>query len=120
FHFKAIDHVQLAAPKGSEDITRKFFKDILGFTEVKKPETLQKQGGVWFTYGNCHIHVGVEDHFSAAKKALPAFEVEDIERLKKHLIANDIAITEDDRLPGANRFYLTDPFGNRIECLEWM
>lgn len=120
FHFKSIDHVQLAAPKGSEDIARKFFKDILGFAEVEKPETLQKQGGVWFTYGNCHIHIGVEDPFSPAKKAHPAFEVENIEGLKKHLIANHIDVTEDDKLPGANRFYISDPFGNRIEWLEWM
>ena len=38
FHFKAIDHIQLAAPKGSEEIARKFFKDILGFAEIDKPE----------------------------------------------------------------------------------
>ncbi len=46
FIFKAIDHIQLAAPKGSEDTARKFIKNILGFDEVEKPEELKKRGGV--------------------------------------------------------------------------
>lgn len=48
FIFKAIDHIQLAAPKGSEETARNFFMNILGFTEVEKPEGLKKRGGVWF------------------------------------------------------------------------
>lgn len=30
-----------------------------------------------------------------------------------------ISFTEDGKFPGANRIYLTDPLGNRIEILEW-
>jgi catechol 2,3-dioxygenase-like lactoylglutathione lyase family enzyme len=120
FIFKAIDHIQLAAPKGSEDTARKFFKDILGFDEVEKPEELKKRGGVWFTFGNYQIHIGIEESFSPAKKAHPAFEVENIEELKNHLITNGVNVIEDDKLPGAKRFYISDPFGNRMELLEWI
>ncbi|MBS4196518.1 VOC family protein [Lederbergia citri] len=119
FKFKAIDHIQLAAPKGGEEEARRFFNGILGLEEVEKPETLKKNGGVWFAYGNVQIHVGIEEPFSPAKKAHPAFEVENIEELKKHLLENNVDIIEDNRLPGANRFYVSDPFGNRIEVLEW-
>lgn len=35
FHFIAIDHVQLAAPRGSEQTAKKFYAEILGFTEVE-------------------------------------------------------------------------------------
>ena len=120
FVFKAIDHIQLAAPKGSENRARKFFIDILGFEEMEKPEKLKKRGGVWFRNGNTQIHIGVEEPFAPAKKAHPAFEVENIEAMKKHLIANGIEVIEDNNLPGANRFYTLDPFGNRIEMLEWI
>lgn len=120
FKFNAIDHVQLAAPKGCEDKARKFFKDILGFDEMEKPDELRKRGGVWFKCGNVQIHIGVEESFSPAKKAHPAFEIENIEELKKHLKANGIEVIEDDKLPGAKRFYISDPFGNRIEMLEWL
>ncbi|MBP1967932.1 catechol 2,3-dioxygenase-like lactoylglutathione lyase family enzyme [Virgibacillus natechei] len=119
FSFKKIDHVQLAAPEGSENIARKFFTDILGFEEVEKPKTLKKRGGVWFSFGVNQLHIGIEEPFSPAKKAHPAFEVENIEELKNHLANNEIKYVLDNNLPGANRIYVDDPFGNRIELLEW-
>ncbi|MDV7767342.1 VOC family protein [Peribacillus sp. CSMR9] len=120
FIFKSIDHIQLAAPKDSEDTARKFFKNILGFEEVEKPEELKKRGGVWFEFGNYQIHIGIEEPFYPAKKAHPAFEIENIEELRKHLITNGIDVMDDDKLPGAKRFYISDPFGNRMELLEWI
>lgn len=120
FAFKAIDHIQLAAPKGSEDTARKFFKDILGFDEIEKPEALKKNGGVWFRFGNHQLHIGIEEPFLPAKKAHPAFEVENLEELKKHLTTNGVDVIEDNNLPGAQRFYISDPFGNRLELLEWL
>lgn len=120
FIFKSIDHIQLAAPKGSEETARKFFKNILGFDEVEKPEELKKHGGVWFEFGNYQIHIGIEEPFYPAKKAHPAFEIENIEELKKHLVTNGVDVIEDDKLPGAKRFYISDPFGNRMELLEWI
>ncbi|WP_078546927.1 VOC family protein [Litchfieldia alkalitelluris] len=120
FQFLSIDHIQLAAPKGSEDIAREFFGGILGFIEIEKPEELKKRGGVWFGFEGYQIHIGIEDPFTPAKKAHPAFRIRNIEELKAHLLLNNIEIIEDDKLPGANRIYIHDPFGNRIEVLEKM
>lgn len=119
FAFKSIDHVQLAAPKGSEDIAKRFFGEILGFQEVEKPEVLKKRGGVWFQFGNYQIHIGIEEPFAPAKKAHPAFQVENLEALKTHLMKHEVHFIVDTDLPGANRIYVNDPFGNRIEILEW-
>ncbi|MCM3573556.1 MULTISPECIES: VOC family protein [Mesobacillus] len=120
FKFKAVDHVQLAAPKGSEEQARRFFGELLGFEEIEKPAELKKRGGAWFKFGLCQIHVGIEEPFIPARKAHPAFEIEDIEGLKQHLSSSGVDFTEDDNLPGANRIYVNDPFGNRIELLEWI
>lgn len=114
-----IDHVQLAAPKGSEQRARQFYKGILQFKEIEKPAVLQKRGGVWFHNGAVDIHIGIEENFVPAKKAHPAFHVKNIHLLKQHLIEASVTIMEDDNLPDANRFYIHDPFGNRIEFLEW-
>ncbi|MGD7045986.1 VOC family protein [Jeotgalibacillus proteolyticus] len=119
FSFKRIDHVQLAAPKGSEEMARAFYNGILGFSEVEKPEVLRARGGVWFMAGENQLHIGIEEPFIPAKKAHAAFEVQTLEELKKHLTQHDISFVEDDLLPGANRIYAEDPFGNRIELLEW-
>ncbi|QOY34924.1 VOC family protein [Anaerobacillus isosaccharinicus] len=119
FSFKTIDHVQLAAPKGSEEKAREFFQGILCLTEIEKPEELKKRGGVWFQFANSQIHIGIEEPFTPAKKAHPAFEIENIEELKRHLNVNGIDYIVDRNLPGVNRIYINDPFGNRIELLEW-
>lgn len=116
---KRIDHIQLAAPIGSEEKARSFYQDILSLQEVEKPEALKKNGGVWFSNGEVHIHIGIEEPFVPAKKAHPAFEVTDVEEFASHLQAMGVEIQKDDRLPGAKRFYVYDPFGNRLEFLQW-
>lgn len=120
YKIKVIDHIQLAAPIGGEEKARKFYKGILGFEEVEKPDSLKQNGGVWFKAGNVHIHIGIEETFMPARKAHPAIEVENIEAFRQDLLDNEIDVTVDARLPGANRFYIYDCFGNRIEFLEWL
>lgn len=97
-----------------------FLRIYWGLKRLKKPDTLKKNGGVWFATGNIQIHIGIEEPFLPAKKAHPAFEINNLEGLKGHLAKNNIPFIEDDKLPGANRIYLFDPFGNRIEVLEWI
>lgn len=119
FQLKRIDHIQLAAPAGGEDEAKRFFEEILGMEEIEKPEALKKNGGVWFRFGDQQVHVGIEDPFSPAKKAHPAFEVEGLEEMMAHLEKEGVEVKRDDKLPGADRCYIWDPFGNRIELLEW-
>jgi|SRR5690606_1148817 len=119
FRYEQLDHIQLAAPRGGEDQARAFYERLLGFQEVEKPENLKKRGGVWFSDGVIHIHIGIEEPFQPAKKAHPAFRVKNIEEMKKYLKSKEVAYQVDHDLPGANRFYLHDPFGNRLEFLEW-
>ncbi|QGS68411.1 glyoxalase [Oceanobacillus sp. 143] len=115
FQYESIDHVQLAAPAGSEEKAREFYKGLLGFQELQKPESLQKNGGVWFQAGQIQLHIGIEEPFKAAKKAHPAFRVINLEEMKAYLRTENVAYTEDNKLPGAERFYMNDPFGNRLE-----
>jgi catechol 2,3-dioxygenase-like lactoylglutathione lyase family enzyme len=118
FEIKAIDHIQLAAPKGSEEEARRFFHAILGMKEIEKPEELKKRGGVWFEFGRYQLHIGIEEPFSPAKKAHPAFNVTSIEELKQHLITHGIEVREDQSIPEVVRFHTDDPFGNRLEFVE--
>jgi len=116
--FIGIDHVQIAAPAGSEPRARTFFADLLGMTEVLKPVSLRGRGGLWFQCGAQQLHVGIEANFSPAKKAHPAIRVQNLSQLRLRLQQANIEVTEDDSLPGAERFYVNDPFGNRLEFLE--
>lgn len=119
FHYEKLDHVQLAAPANSEETARQFYRDLLGFKEIEKPYPLRKNGGVWFRCGNVELHIGIEDPFSPAKKAHPAIRVKHLSAMKLYLDEQGYFYTVDKNLPNAERFYLSDPFGNRIEFLEW-
>ncbi len=113
----AIDHVQLAAPSGSEEEARAFFGGVLGLEELAKPEALHDRGGVWFRCGSQQLHIGVEPNFAPALKAHPAFRVEGLEALRGRLERAGAETRSDDAIPGIRRFYAEDPFGNRLEFL---
>ncbi len=115
---EAIEHVQLAMPKGQEDVARAFFGELLGFEEVAKPPALAKRGGAWFESGTVKVHLGVDQDFIAAKKAHPAFLVSDLDELATRLRSAGYRVTVNNNLPGFDRFYVNDPFGNRLEFME--
>ncbi|MER6130848.1 VOC family protein [Streptomyces sp. NPDC001815] len=114
----AVDHVQLAAPPGSEGALRTYYADALGMTEVPKPPVLAARGGCWFEAGEVRLHLGIERDFRPAKKAHPGLRVTGIEAYAARLTACGAAVTWDGGLPGHRRFYSEDPVGNRLEFLE--
>jgi len=115
---EAIEHVQLAMPEGQEDKARLFFSELLGLDEILKPPELAKRGGAHFESGSVRIHLGIEQDFSPAKKAHPAFLVSDLDGFAAQLRGAGYAVTIDSDLPGFRRFYTNDPFGNRLEFME--
>lgn len=118
FAIEKIDHVQVAAPKGCEGEARKFYGTILGMQEIEKPEPLKARGGLWFEFGNSQLHIGVEEPFVPAKKAHPAFVVKGFEELHLYLEKSGIEVKDDTSIPGSSRFFISDPFGNRLEFLK--
>jgi len=116
--FVALDHVQLAMPAGGEEEARLFYRDVLCFVEVEKPVPMQRSGGVWFRSGGIELHLGVEADFRPGRKAHPGLRVDDIDELASRLCAAGLVPEWDERYPGMRRFYVADPFGNRIEILQ--
>jgi catechol 2,3-dioxygenase-like lactoylglutathione lyase family enzyme len=113
-----LHHIQLAMPEGREREARAFYGNVLGLCEVHKPEELRSRGGAWFENGSIRLHLGVETPFSPARKAHPAFRVENLSRAIATLRSNGLEARPDVDLPGIERIYVDDPFGNRIELLE--
>jgi len=115
----SIDHVQLAMPIGDEAKARDFFINILGFHEIPKPAELAKRGGAWFESENVQLHIGVEADFRPARKAHPAFLVDDLDALiAKAQETGYETDTTQPLLDGYKRSHIFDPFGNRIELME--
>jgi len=114
----SLDHIQLAMPHGRENEARAFYTGVLEIPEARKPPNLAKRGGCWFERGSLKVHLGVEGEFRAAKKAHPAFIVEDLQALSERLSKAGFPVRSEEPLEGFTRVYVDDPFGNRIELIE--
>jgi len=120
-----LHHVQVACPPGGEDAARRFYADGLGLTEVDKPADLAARGGCWFRAHDdagavtAELHVGVEDPFAPARKAHPAFVVDDLGAVAARLRGLGFEVDDSQRasLPGHLRLHTFDAHGNRVEVL---
>jgi catechol 2,3-dioxygenase-like lactoylglutathione lyase family enzyme len=113
--FVGLDHVQIAIPPDGEAAARAFYADQLGMTLIEKPESLRGRGGFWLQTGIHQLHIGIQKDFVPASKAHPAFAVRSWNEYREALARRGVAIVPDDALPGVDRFYVFDPFGNRLE-----
>lgn len=105
-------------PPGLEDQARGFYCGVLGLREIAKPGELAARGGAWFDLGGAQLHLGVEAEFRPARKAHVAFDVDDLDTLAARCQAVGYAPRADDKIPGIRRFFVDDPFGNRLELVE--
>ena len=113
-----LDHVQLSCPPGTDDLMRDFYVGVLGMTEEPKPPVLAARGGCWFRLDDAVVHTGVEVDFRPARKAHPAFVVDDIDALAARLDAGGHEVRWDDAIPGLRRLHTDDPVGNRLEFVQ--
>lgn len=105
-------------PKGCEDTARAFYYKLLGLTEIPKPEPLRVRGGVWFDADGLDIHVSVEKQRPGPDSQRHfGLECADVEALKTRLKTAGVEIDEGRQAPW-KRFFVRDPFGNRIEIHE--
>ncbi len=113
-----LDHVQLAIPPGGEAAADEFYVGFLGLAVLDKPPALAARGGRWYATGTLQIHLGVDRDFRPARKAHPAFRVRDFDALRHAFLAADIDVRDDTEIEGVDRFYVDDPFGNRVELIR--
>lgn len=121
-----LHHVQVACPPGGEDAARRFYSEGLGMAEVDKPADLVARGGCWFrAYDDggavaAELHVGVEVPFAPARKAHPAFVVDDLDEVAGRLrsLGFDVDESQRDSFLGHVRLHTHDGHGNRVEVLQ--
>jgi catechol 2,3-dioxygenase-like lactoylglutathione lyase family enzyme len=118
WRFEGWHHVLLAMPPGGEDAADGFYAGRLGLEPVPKPAHLAVRGGRWYRGAGLELHLGVEEGFSASTKSHPAMRVRGLASLREALEGEGVAVTDDARLDGHERWYVTDPFGNRLELIE--
>lgn len=116
---RAIDHVQVAIPRGEEARALGFYCGLLGLTETPKPAVMAARGGAWLEAPGIKLHLGADDDFRPARKAHVAFQVDDVEALVERASAVGCEVKRDLMIDGYDqRAFIFDPFGNRLEFLR--
>jgi len=116
-NFKRLDHVQICIPKGKENEARHFYTEIIGLTEIPKPESLINNGGLWYQVADIQFHIGTENEINKSKRH-PAFEISNFEEARQYLTLQGVTVKDEIPIPGQKRFSFIDPFDNRIELLQ--
>ncbi len=113
--FKRLDHVAIMIPFGEKAAAREFYDTLL---ELKEIPGNHPRGAVWFEIADIQLHL-VEEEMGAISGRHPAFEVEDLQAAIRYLEARNITIAYSSKIEGRERCFFRDPFGNRIELLQY-
>ena len=118
----AIHHIQVTYPLEVEDAMLSFYSEVLGLTEIARPDVIKNDSGAWYKLGDIELHVSREKNANnQASRRHFCFQVDNLNAFEEHLKEHEIEIIPDRRpLPGCVRFFLRDPGGNRIEIAEFV
>lgn len=113
-----IDHVSVLITDVLR--ARRFYAGVLCLTEIPKPKTFDFVA-LWFDLGGGHtLHLLQKPHPDTPSPRHFCLRVTDAVAARTHFRALDIPIQETGLIPGADRFFVHDPDGNRIELLQWL
>jgi glyoxylase I family protein len=116
FSVSQIDHVSVLITDVAR--SRRFYRDLLGLKEIPKPRTFDFVA-LWFDLGNMHIHLLQKDKPDTISPRHFALRVPDAQAARAHLREHGVETSETTLIPGADRFFIHDPDGNRIEIIQW-
>jgi len=100
------------------DRAREFYAGVLGMKEIPYPSTFDFPV-IWFELGDQHVHLIVANRPDSISPRHIAFHVRNASVAREALTAMGVAIEDTVKIPGAERFFVHDPDGNRIELIEW-
>ncbi|MEP6895436.1 MAG: VOC family protein [Chloroflexota bacterium] len=117
--FSQIQHGSLVV----QDLERAatFYREVLGLQEIAIPVTFEPAGLKvrWFQIGSQQIHLLQNSEPNQDSPRHIALQVDDAQAARVNLRAKGLQLDEDIPIPGADRFFITDPDGNHLEIIEW-
>ncbi len=112
----ALDHCSVVITQVER--SRRFYREVLGLREIARPRTFDFVA-LWFDLGGQHVHLILKDKPDTLSPRHFALRVASAATAREHFRSAGIAIHETVEIPGAERFFIADPDGNRIEIIEW-
>ena len=115
--FTQLDHASVIIT--DVERSRRFYRDLLGLKEIPKPRTFDFVV-LWFDLGNMHVHLLLKDKADTISGRHFALRVTDCAAARNYFVARGVPVQETTPIPGADRFFIADPDGNRIEIIQWL
>jgi catechol 2,3-dioxygenase-like lactoylglutathione lyase family enzyme len=112
-----IDHVSVIIT--DVERSRRFYSGVLGLREIAYPRTFDFVV-VWYDLGNQHLHLLLKDRADSISPRHFALRVTDVAAAREYFRGQGVPVEETTVIPGADRFFVRDPDGNRIEIIQWL
>jgi catechol 2,3-dioxygenase-like lactoylglutathione lyase family enzyme len=117
----SIHHIQIFVPPETDEACQRFYKNVLGLTEIEKPAQWRKNGGAWYQHGDQQLHLSrmrqPEDNHGSQRHV--CYMVADLDEAELVMREAGIEIIPDDRpFDQWRRFYARDPGGNLLEVAQ--
>ena len=113
-----LHHAQFTIPSDAEAAARRYYIDLLGLTELRKPASLRR-GGFWLLVGAREVHVGTQEGGDRyALRSHLAYEVTDLGLWRRRMTAAGYDVADPPPFDGHIRFHTRDPFGNLVEFIQ--
>lgn len=117
--FSQIQHCSVVVQ--NLELAAAFYRDVLGLDEIAIPSTFQPAGlnVRWFRLGSQQIHLLLGNEMQRPSQQHMALQVDNARAARVWLKGKGIEIQEAVPIPGADRFFIKDIDGNRLEIIEW-
>jgi glyoxylase I family protein len=116
FRFTHIDHCTILITNLEK--ARHFYGELLGLREIAPPKEFDFVA-VWYDLGGQYLHLLLKPQPDTLSARHFCLHVSDIAAAREHYKALNIPMDETVKIAAADRFFLRDPDGNRVEILHW-
>lgn len=127
-YLTGVNHVNITISPGSVALeeARRYYVNLLGLKELPRPENLDAgTPGLWLQIGAGpqQVHISADETadvrlWNATSRRHPAFDVTDVLGLREHMMNVGANVLEAEEIPGYIRFFVRDPWGNRLEFMQ--
>jgi catechol 2,3-dioxygenase-like lactoylglutathione lyase family enzyme len=117
FRFTHIDHCTVLVTDVAR--ARRFYGELFGLKEIAPPAEFDFVA-VWYDLGGTYLHLLLKERPDTISPRHFCLHVTDAAAARRELAAMGVAIDDTVKIAAADRFFIRDPDGNRIEILQWV
>lgn len=115
-HVTHIDHCSVIVTDVSQ--SREFYGRVLGLREIPAPREFDFVA-IWYDLGGTFLHLLLKPQPDTISARHVCLHTPDARAARAHLNSLGVVIEETVKIAAADRFFVRDPDGNRIEILQW-